>query len=281
MYDSERLSPVRRVRSLLFRFWRWGTRVGWNTTWHWLTYKTRLALGFPPESMVEVTARRAVHRLLVRRGRSSDFDVLSQIFQQEEYSSLRGLADISVIMDLGANVGYSTAYLLSCFPNATALALEPDPCNFVLCRRNLAPYGKRARVVAGAVWSTRTVLALRKGFGDGREWATQVSEVAEQGGERDVQAWDVPSLLEAMGAARIDLLKVDIEGSEVELFGPNSAEWLPRVRHIVIELHGRKCEETFFAALRGFDYELSTDGELTICQNLRPKDERAPFNARL
>jgi hypothetical protein len=115
-------------------------------------------------------------------------------------------------------------------------------------------------------------LALSRGtFGDGREWASEVREPPEQPGTEAVQGWDIPSLLRLTGKEQIDLLKVDIEGSEVNVFGPESSSWLHKVSNICIELHGPHCEEVFFHALRDFEYELSHSGELTVCSNLRPK----------
>ncbi len=39
------------------------------------------------------------------------------------------------------------------------------------------------------------------------------------------------------------------------------------IRNICIELHGKGCEEVFFAALKDFDYKLGHSGELAICRN--------------
>jgi FkbM family methyltransferase len=205
--------------------------------------------------------------------RSSDLDVFRQIFINQEYLSLRSLKDVSSVLDLGANVGYSSAYFLNCFPNACVVAVEPDDRNIQACRINLKPYGDRVLLVHGAVWSECTKLCLSRGtFGDGREWATQVMESSE-GSAGDVQAWDVGSLIDMAGGAEIDLLKVDIEGAEIAVFGETAKRWLPRVRGICIELHGPECQETFFNALTDFDYELERSGELTICKNLRAKTD--------
>ena len=81
------------------------------------------------------------------------------------------------------------------------------------------------------------------------------------------------SLIELGGAEAADLLKVDIERAELEIFGETAKAWLPRVRNICIELHGPDCEEAFFSALADFDYELDHAGELTICRNIQPKTE--------
>jgi hypothetical protein len=70
------------------------------------------------------------------------------------------------------------------------------------------------------------------------------------------------------GAREIDLLKIDIERSELELFSRHTGDWLPRVRNLCIELHDTDCRDVFFSALSSYTYTLRTQGDLTICQNL-------------
>jgi len=202
---------------------------------------------------------------------SSDMRVFWQIFTSDEYSCLRNLENVSLVLDLGANVGYSSAYFLSCFPEARVIAVEPDERNVAICRVNLQPYGDRVLLLHGAVWPESTSLSLSKGtVGDGREWARQVTQ-PPVGGVGDVQAWDVGSLIDMSGGMEVDLLKVDIERAELAVFGHSATTWLHRVRNICIELHGADCEEAFFNALAGFEYELEHSGELTICRNIRPR----------
>jgi FkbM family methyltransferase len=186
---------------------------------------------------------------------------------------LRELKEPSLVLDLGANVGFSAAYFLNVFPKARVVAVEPDERNMAICKANLLPYGDRVVLLHGAVWSKPGKLRLLKGaFGDGLEWATQVGElIGEEETSEDVQAWDVASLIDMSGCTAVDLLKVDIERAELSVFGEFADGWLHRVRNICIELHGWDCEEVFFAALKNFDYELTHCGELTICRNLRRK----------
>jgi FkbM family methyltransferase len=197
--------------------------------------------------------------------------VFDQIFLFQEYSCLRDLKEPSLVLDLGANVGFSASYFLSVFPKARIIAVEPDERNLAICKTNLAPYGDRVMLLHGAVWSRSTTLRLLKGtFGEGREWATQVDELEEDRTSVGVQAWDVGSLIDMSGGTMVDLLKVDIERAELSVFGESACSWLHRVRNICIELHGKDCKEVFLAALKDFDYELEHSGELTICRNLRP-----------
>ena len=85
-----------------------------------------------------------------------------------------------------------------------------------------------------------------------------------------MRATDINTLLAESGSDAIDLLKIDIERSEVEVFARNFEPWLGRVRNLVIELHDEECRRVFFQALSPYAYDLSEVGELTICRNLRP-----------
>lgn len=237
--------------------------------WTLLRYSARLRNHGP--STWRVRPRMLPKPLEVSLRGSSDFDVFNQIYMWGEYEPLRGLDNISFIVDLGANVGYSSAYFLSCFPGSAILAVEPDERNVAVCRETLKPFEGRARLVHGAAWSRPATLLLSHGtFGDGREWSTQVI-YPPPGTPGAVQAWDVPSLMQLANRDRIDLLKIDVERSELEIFGDSSAAWLSRVRNLCIELHGPDCRQAFLSALQPFQYDLTKSGELLICTNLRPR----------
>ena len=77
----------------------------------------------PPS--VSMTLSNALYPLKMRTGGSSDRLALHQIFIEEEYEPL-ALSHPTAILDLGANVGYSSAYFLSKYPTARVVAVEPD-----------------------------------------------------------------------------------------------------------------------------------------------------------
>jgi FkbM family methyltransferase len=213
---------------------------------------------------------------MLMRSHTSDRTVLGQVFIEREYEPVE-LSNPSMILDLGANVGYSSAYFLSKYPTASVLAIEPDPGNYEICRRNLAPFGRRATVIHGAAWPERTKLILHRGaYRDGREWTTQVRP-AEQNPEAqaEIDAYDVPTLIRMCDAPEVDLLKIDIERSEIELFSRNADHWLPLIKNLCIELHGPDCEDIFFRALSKYSYQVSQWGDLTMCQHLRPGRDTA------
>ncbi|GAB1542687.1 hypothetical protein NUACC21_53610 [Scytonema sp. NUACC21] len=208
------------------------------------------------------------HPIFVRY-QSSDVDVLYQIFGEEEYSVLNAENDYKVILDCGANVGYSSIYLLNKFPNAHVIAVEPDKDNFQVCQKNLLPYSDRVTLIRAGVWSHEVGLVLRH-YGNGNEWGTQVEECQDKQ-QPDLLAKDIPTLLEESGHKSVDLLKMDVEGAETVIFSQNYQSWLSKVKNIVIELHGKECEEAFFNALSYYEYKLSRSGELTVCQSIKAK----------
>ncbi|MGH7665079.1 MAG: FkbM family methyltransferase [Gemmatimonadaceae bacterium] len=203
---------------------------------------------------------------LLCRARTSDRDVFRQIFLEREYSCLDGLADARTIVDCGANVGYSSAYFLSRYPRSRVIAVEPDPRNFAWLQRNLEPYGDRVSLRCSAIWRESAALAVAPGeFGDGREWATQVRP-ARPGEVATIQALTIGDVLDDVGCERIDILKIDIEGAEAEVFRGDVSAWLGRVNNLVIELHGDECRRMFFAAISEREFEISRSGELTVCR---------------
>lgn len=222
---------------------------------------------------VRAFGRRTPYRLYSRRLRhpilcrpdTTDVDVFSQIFVGREYRCLDNVRSADFIIDCGANVGYSSAYFLSQYPGARLVAVEPDPGNFEMLKRNLEPFGARARAVNSAVWSRSVGLRLsEEQFRDGREWSRTVRPVAE-GEAPTMMAVDIGSLWRESGFDRISILKIDIEGAEREVFADNYDSWLSRVDNLVIELHGPECTDVFQRAIASQGFDVSECDELTVC----------------
>lgn len=213
--------------------------------------------------------RMAQNAVCIRRG-TSDMDVFKLIFVDREYSDLDDLNDVGLVIDCGANVGYSSAYFLSAFPRCFVVAVEPDPGNYAALERNLAAYRDRAKLLRCGIWSHTARLALsRDVFRDGREWSRQV-RVCEPGEPADIEGVDIGTLLAESGRVRISLLKMDIEGAEAVVFAENYSAWLERVDAMAIELHDDSMFgngfQVFHAAIKDQNFQVLTNGELTICR---------------
>jgi FkbM family methyltransferase len=233
-------------------------------------YNAHRILGLPPFwPVLRVRPAGIAHSVTLRTG-TSDFNVFSQIFGVREYAVFDHLA-IDTIVDCGAYVGYSAVYFLNAHPHARLIALEPDPANAEMCRRNLRAYGDRAEVLEAALWSHPSSLAVTRGnYRDGAAWSTQVRESSAD--DNVVAGMDMSAVLQRVGSKTIDLLKMDIERAEVQVFGSVLAStWLHHVKNIAIELHDQTCEAVFLNALEPFDYEAGRSFELMTCFNIRPK----------
>ena len=211
--------------------------------------------------------------LLKCRVHSSDFEVFRQIFLEREYSCLDDVSAAGLVIDCGANVGYSSAYFLSRFPGCRVIAIEPDQKNFAVLRRNLVPYGSRAVMHQAAVWSHVTELTLSESSSaDGYEWGRQVRECGSTENVLKVPTVDIGGLLKESGFSRISILKVDIEGAEAVVFAQDYAWWLDLVDNLVIEIHHSSpwgnCATIVEKAMAGRGFHMSTFGELNVYKRI-------------
>jgi len=204
-----------------------------------------------------------VQSLLHLRNDTSDIAAFYQIFNRRDY-------DISfpfiprTIVDLGGNIGLSSVFFKSRFPDAKIIVVEPDRENFSVLKKNLQSY-EDIICINSAIWNKRTRLALNRNNLD--HWSIYVSET-ESNTFDTIEALTMADMMTKHGLDRIDFLKVDIEGAELELFENGFEDWLPKVRLLAIELHEHTrpgCCKSFFSALSRYQFKISVNGEFLIC----------------
>lgn len=223
-----------------------------------------------PRQPFTLTTKAAAFPLWCRPG-TSDEMVFWQVFIDLQYAPHAPIEAPRFILDCGANVGYTASYFLTRFPAARVFAVEPDPGNAAMLRRNLTPYGGRAAVFETAVWSRPVGLVLSTTpFRDGREWARQVRE-ARPDETPAMLATDIPKLIAESREDRVGILKMDIEGAETEVFSADCSSWLPRVDAMMVELHDDAGAGAFERAVRRHGFDISRHGELAIA--VRPRGQ--------
>jgi FkbM family methyltransferase len=206
---------------------------------------------------------------LICRSNTSDKIVFEQIFIEREYSCLDDLSNVDLVIDCGANVGYSAAYFLTRFPKCKVICVEPDSSNFKLLEKNLAPYKERVKLIRSGIWShTADLKILEEPYRDGLEWTVQVRE-CKSGEIPEMQAIDVGTLLKESGQNKISILKMDVEGAEAVVFAKNYESWLSCVDNMVIELHddsyfGKASDIVLNAMSSVKSFNTSRFGELTV-----------------
>jgi FkbM family methyltransferase len=200
-------------------------------------------------------------KVLLRLG-SSDISVFNGIFRWLEYGWDLDRKPQTII-DGGAYIGLSAIYFTMRYPGVRIIAVEASEQNFDLLVRNTSAF-PNIQPVHAALWPQPGSLVLTDP-GTGL-WGLQVKEAVSPDGAApgaageladSVRAITIGDIIREHSLDRIDLLKVDIEGAEKELFS-EPGPWLDQVDAICIELHDWfkvGCTRTFFAAVADFDVE--------------------------
>lgn len=146
---------------------------------------------------------------------------------------LRG-KDLSLLCELGSNMGGCLVGLATTYPGARVLGVEPDPENAETARRNTERFGERVRVEQAAVWDQPGSVGVDRGTGRG-EHGIVIRE--SSGADVTVPARTIDELLESFAPGEIfDYIHVTMEGSEERVFAAGG-EWPKRVRSMRVEAH--------------------------------------------
>ena len=221
-------------------------------------------------SAVRKIRRAGIPHPLFLRVPSSDVPTCKKIFIDQEYR-LDMNGDLSVIVDAGANIGLASIYWAAQFPRAKIIALEPEESNFQMLKKNAAPYGNIIPV-CGALWNkNEDVEIVDSGSGKWGFLTQKKSGEAEKPSGRlpFVQGMTVGRIMDEYELSHIDLLKIDIEGSEQEVFS-DAAAWINKVGAIVVELHERLrvgCSRSFYNGTNGFDNEWVQGENVVLTRN--------------
>ena len=219
------------------------------------------------------------YSVLLRRY-GSDYGVFYQVLQQKQYAPLVDLLhqyvpghSVRYVIDAGGNIGLSSLFFARQFPNAQIITLEPDQDNMRSLLRNLA-LNKLEKVIPLQVglWHVNEQLVLDRSTGDQEAWAFSVKKAVQQPrpGTDTIAGVTIDHLLEQHGWPGIDVLKIDIEGAEHEIFNDKAQvkRMLSRVKFLAIEIHGPEdVKENMVRQIEESGFSCFHSGELTIGVN--------------
>jgi FkbM family methyltransferase len=143
-----------------------------------------------------------------------------------------------VIVDGGANIGLASIFYAQKYPDARIIAIEPERSNYEMLVKNTACYPRITPVLA-ALWKSEKELdVVDVGAGHTTFQTQETTEAPMRGVIARTKAITVGRLMAEFGISAIDLLKIDIEGAEKDLFDGRT-DWLKRVGVIAVEFHER------------------------------------------
>lgn len=204
------------------------------------------------------------------RLKSTDLLTFHQIFTFKEYG-MHLREEPKIIIDAGANIGLASLYFNNRYPKAKIIAIEPEKSNFEMLRINSENCS--AICLHKSALSNQANLVLNvvdKGFGNWGFVTEDEDGIGTQNVVDKVETITIDEIIREYNLEFIDLLKIDIEGGEKELFESNYENWLPKTKYIAIELHnGIKMgsSKSFFKAISRYNFSYHNKGENLLFVN--------------
>lgn len=180
---------------------------------------------------------------IVVKFRGYDEQALYEVLVDEEYNFLSdflGSTSVPLVLDVGAHIGTFAIWVFGSNEKAQVLSVEADPETYRVTELNCTAFVKEGadwRVIHGAAGSEDDSMLVLSDVGP------SMSHHVGSDGTVEVRGISLTTLLDklAPNGASVDLVKIDIEGSE-EAFLCAAPDALKRVDSLVIELHPHLCD---------------------------------------
>jgi FkbM family methyltransferase len=233
-FDQVNCNSMNHLRALLQSY----VRPSYGQLRRWILRQLEMrAPGETPRTHAQVrtVSIEGIPHPIKLRAATSDARAMADCLLGMQYDIDPGF-EPKTVLDLGGNIGCSAIYFANRWPNAKIIVVEPFASTFALLKENTRFYQNIQPVHAAAHPRREPVHLLlpKTGF-----WGVRVSAGPHNGAPQSNSAPGMPveDLMSEYGIDHIDILKMDIEGSEADLFATNPHAWLSRTRLLIIELH--------------------------------------------
>lgn len=174
----------------------------------------------------------------------TDFAVIHEVFIDREYDKFQNL-NPGIIFDLGSNVGASVKFYNILYPNANVFSFEPNPEIFKWLQENTKDNSNNH--INNCAISSKTD-KLDFYIDSDSNLASSLQQRKQSVKKISVDSYTLKDLLDKIEINKIDLLKIDVEGAEAEIFKIFDCRL---ISNIIGELHVdiAKIEPSKFANL--------------------------------
>lgn len=200
------------------------------------------------------------------RNKYADKITFKQIFIEGQYNFYIPFTP-TTILDGGANIGLASVYFSHRYPSASIVAVEPSQENFNVFEKNIVNFSN-VKSKLGGIWNDNKYLSIVNSNENDNAFMVEEVNASTPG---SIPAYSISSIMQEMNWSTIDLLKLDIEGSEKEVFEKNYESWLPHTKMIVVEVHDhmrKGAAKSVFAATNKYNFSFSMNHENLIFVNL-------------
>jgi len=219
---------------------------------------------FPPSENTSIFIQKLKRRFFFRG--NSDAGIISHLYTSGYRICDRGTDQIKFIIDAGANIGVETLRFRFFHPTAKIIAIEPAEDNFRLLQQNCHGDEGIALVNKG-LWSEACQLRVIAGSNNESFRVIRVSEDSDG----NVLATSIEELMSAFNIPEIDILKLDVEGAEYQIFSEHVENWIDKVKVFIFECPDNDHKGAafrIFKSLENLSYNCFIHGEnLVLIRN--------------
>lgn len=222
-----------------------------------------------------------------RESSTGDNGVIEQIFINGEYNfskfkkhteSLIRYSKLNefnnkrnLVVDGGGNIGAFSVFSHFAFTNTHILSIEPEINNFLLLEENTKQFENQTNVLAALSSKDAFFCVCDQGMSN---WGFVTKKVTCSDANLNiVQSLTFETILNKFSEMQPFIAKIDIEGSESELFS-SDFDWINRFALIIIELHDwmfpfTGVSKSFINAISKFEFDFLVNGENILLFNRR------------
>ena len=177
-----------------------------------------------------------------------------------------------VFIDIGANIGYFSLLAATFSPSVKVISFEPVKDLFKKMTKNISINdSKKIMAINAAVGEMNEERELYLSAPDNLGMSSFQQPENYSGRREKVEVISIDDWFKTSGITKIDLIKLDIEGSELEILNsPDSPIWLSKCQMLVIEIHDRMTpgtsEALFKRMLEFTPFRVEVCGENLICE---------------
>ena len=181
--------------------------------------------------------------------------IIDEIFLEQAYFPDRDfkIEDGDVVIDVGAHIGVFTVYSAK-NADCTVYSYEPRPDNFELLKENVSlnkiePRVKTFQFAVGGVSGSLEFCMDAEGLG-------QIG--GSNGNKIIVRTVTLKEIFDSNKLLKVDFLKIDVEGKELEMLLNFPKEYFPRIKKIAMESHTELITSKLTSYLSSNDFNVRT-----------------------
>lgn len=195
--------------------------------------------------------------VLFRNGNVNALKVAGYVFLKKFHIPPFPLPDNPIIVDLGSNIGFTVIDYKLTYSNAKILGVEMDPVNYQLCIQNTSAY-QDVTVLNKGIWYENGEIQYNPSVNYDSYSATSVTENKGTNVQvNKIESITISALLATNNIKKVDFMKIDIEGAEIEIFKRGELDWLKLVDSLHLEIHDPKEVTPIIAILKNNNFEVT------------------------